>query len=652
MSKRAADVEMGDAPLKGGDRPEGMEIDDKDPGMGEFEDEFEDEFESESEDGIMEAGVDGRPDAEREAEEKEGAMEVDQGTFIVGRNKLEPGQSLAPDPSTYQMLHNISTPWPCLSFDILRDSLGDNRKVYPATMYSVAGTQAENAKANDNELLVMKFSGLSRMERGEEDSDDDEDDDDDEDSDPILEHKAIPLNSTTNRVRAHQIPNQDPTKPPTTLTATMTESSNVFIHDVTPHLYSFDNPGTTITAQQNKPVSTIRAHKAEGYAVDWSPLVPGGKLLTGDNDGLIYVTTRTDGGGFVTDTRPFQGHTSSVEEIQWSPSEQSVFSSASSDGTIRVWDVRSKSRKPALTMQVSSADVNVMSWSKLTTHLLASGDDNGEFAVWDLRQWKQSSTSARDKPSPIASFNYHKEQITSVEWHPTDDSIVAVAAADNTVTLWDLAVELDDEESKDTGGVKDVPPQLLFVHYLSNVKELHWHPQITGSLVATGDEFSVFRLALGSPVLQAQEPIFEIHQMFAGGKTPAEGSFAQFTIRPTPSSGLVLCRVDMPASRIVPTVTETVCKDPIEHTTANQITFSLIPIGDGMHFNVWYAFTSHGALHGERHFGPKEFDNVTLSDGRGWVVSYAGEHWFNMTTKTVMRSPAKELGTKIEESHA
>ncbi|RGP61797.1 ribosome assembly protein rrb1 [Fusarium sporotrichioides] len=485
MSKRTAEADHGDA-LKGGERPEKMDIDDNNKEMGEFEDEFEDEFESEDE--ILEAGVDGRPDAEREAEEKD-AMEVDQdqGTFIVGRSKLEPGQTLAPDLTTYEMLHNLSTPWPCLSFDIVRDNLGDNRKAYPATMYTVSGTQAETGKDSDNQIMVMKFSGLSKMDRGDEGSD--SEDDDDEDADPILESKSIPLNSTTNRIRAHQIPSQEAGRPGTTLTATMTESSNVFIHDITPHLASFDNPGTTISAQQNKPISTIRAHKTEGYALDWSPLVPNGKLLTGDNDGLIYVTTRTDGGGWVTDNRPFQGHQSSVEELQWSPSEASVFASASSDGTVRIWDVRSKSRKPAITMQVSDVDVNVMSWSRQQTHLLASGDDNGTWAVWDLRQWKASS----EKPQPIASFNFHKEQITSVEWHPTDDSIVAVAAGDNTVTLWDLAVELDDEESKDTAGVKDVPPQLLFVHYLKDAKEVHWHPQITGSLVATGEEFSVFR---------------------------------------------------------------------------------------------------------------------------------------------------------------
>ncbi|KAK1456045.1 WD domain-containing protein [Colletotrichum cuscutae] len=658
MSKRSADVEMGDAPLKGGDRPEGMEIDEKAPDMGEFEDEFEDEFE---EDEIMEAGVDGRPDAEREAEEREAA--VDQGTFIVGRNKLEAGQTLAPDVSTYEMLHNLSTPWPCLSFDILRDSLGDNRKVYPATMYTVAGTQAENARAGENQLMVMKFSGLSRTEKDDEESDDD-DEDGDEDAEPILEHKAIPLNSTTNRIRAHQIPSQDASRPPTTLTATMTESSNVFIHDITPHIYSFDNPGTVISAQQNKPVSTIRAHKAEGYALDWSPLVPSGKLLTGDNDGLIYVTTRTDGGGFVTDTRPFQGHTSSVEEIQWSPSEQSVFSSASSDGTIRVWDVRSKSRKPALSMHVSNHDVNVMSWSPLTTHLLASGADDGEFAVWDLRQWKQSSTSAADKPSPIASFNYHKEQVTSIEWHPTDDSIIAVAAGDNTVTLWDLAVELDDEESKDTGGVKDVPPQLLFVHYLSNVKELHWHPQITGSLMATGDEFSVFHhfvlfnmrylanlallchLAHGAPSTPAEHSartaaVFEVDRFFAGSLPPSTRNFVIFSVQPTPGADFANCTINTDTGSKVPTVDKVVCTD------VNSITWSLEPMGTGMHFSVWWAFTSHASLLGGIHLDESYFKDTTLADGTK-SQSYVGPHKFTLETTMVMNNPGGKR--KMEES--
>lgn len=428
-------------------------------------------------------------------------MDVDKSTFIPGRDTLQNGESLSPDSSAYEMLHTLSTTWPCLSFDIIRDSLGDKRKTYPATLYAVAGTQAESRKARDNELLVMKLSGLSRMDRGELQSDSEDDDDsEDEASEPILETKTINLPCTTNRIRAYQVPPSDASKPPTTYTATMLENAQLLIHNITPHLSSFDTPGTTITPQQSRPTATLSMHRTEGYALAWSPLIAHGKLLSGDNDGNIFVTTGNESGKFTSDSRPFTGHASSVEDLEWSPNEKNVFASASSDGTVKVWDLRSKSRSPAVSVQVSTTDVNVLSWSKQTFHLLATGADDGTWAVWDLRQWKPTSSTttgtspAAPPPKPVASFDFHKEQITSVEWHPTDDSIVAVAAGDNTLTLWDLAVELDDEESRDTADVKDVPPQLLFVHYMESVKECHWHAQIPGVVMGTGGSgFGVFK---------------------------------------------------------------------------------------------------------------------------------------------------------------
>ena len=412
-------------------------------------------------------------------------MDVDQQTFIPGRNQLGQGETLSPDSSAYEMLHTLSTTWPCLSFDIIKDSLGDHRKSYPATLYAVAGTQAETRKAKENELLIMKLSGLGRMDTGNEDSDE-EADDDDENVEPILETKSIPMISSTNRIRAHQVPQTDASKPPTTFTATMTENAEVLIHNITPHLSSFDSPGTLVTQQQSKPVSTLRMHRTEGYSIDWSPLFPQGKLLTGDNDGKIFLTTY-EGGKWKTEDRPFTGHNGSVEDIQWSPTERTVFASAGSDGTVKVWDTRSKSRKPQISITVSDTDVNVISWSRQNPFLLAAGADDGVWSCWDIRQWKAASpNSSAPVLQPAASFNFHKEQITSIEWHPTDDSIVAVAAGDNTLTLWDLAVELDDEESQNTADVKDVPPQLLFVHYMDTVKECHWHPQIPGCVMGTG----------------------------------------------------------------------------------------------------------------------------------------------------------------------
>lgn len=419
-------------------------------------------------------------------------MEVDRQTFIPGRHKLAAGESLAPDPTTYDLLHTLESTWPCLSFDILRDNLGEGRarKKYPATVYTVAGTQAAQGHEKENEILVMKMSSLSRMDRPqEEESESDDSDDDDENSDPVLETRNIKLDACTNRIRKHQIPQSDPSKPQNTFTAAMLDNGQVVIHDITPHLTSFDTPGAIVSAQQNAPIHTIKAHKSvEGYAVDWSSSPTSRKLLTGDASGKIFHTTLGDGGAWTTDSRPFAGHVGSVEELQWSPSEANVFASASSDGCVKIWDLRSKAHKAAVSVQVSQTDVNVLSWSPLQSYLLASGADDGQWAVWDLRQWKPSSGGGggNAKPSSVAEFGFHKEQITSVEWHPTDDSIVAVAAGDNTLTLWDLAVELDDEESQDTAGVQDVPPQLLFVHYMEQVKECHWHPQQPGLVMATG----------------------------------------------------------------------------------------------------------------------------------------------------------------------
>lgn len=68
------------------------------------------------------------------------------------------------------------------------------------------------------------------------------------------------------------------------------------------------------------------------------------------------------------------------------------------------------------------------------------------------------------------------------------------------MTLWDLSVELDEDEkpSKQKGEeerLKDVPAQLLFCHQgMEDIKEVHWHPQLPGVMLATAlSGFNIFR---------------------------------------------------------------------------------------------------------------------------------------------------------------
>lgn len=458
-------------------------------------------------------------------------------TYIPGHYKLSKDEILEPDHSVYVALHSMTVSWPCLSFDTLRDNLGDGRGRFPETTYAVAGTQADVAK--NNEVLVMKMSQLHRTQKDggmelslvlwlmlnswfpEADSDDDDDDDDNDDNvdeDAVLEYRSIPHLGGVNRIRAQPLPPDQPLPPVSQPyhISTWADTGKVHIYDIRPLVEALSTPGfVPDKARTSAPIFTVNSHgKAEGFAMDWASSGSNSsslRLLTGDVHSKIYLTTSTPS-GFNSLPQPFTSHTSSVEDLQWSPSEPTIFGSASADCSIRIWDVRVKGRKSVISLEAAhSSDVNVISWNKSTVYLLLSGGDEGGIKVWDLRNFKQCVSvisptladffpyrSSEHQPSPVASFSWHNAPITSIEWHPTEDSIFAASGADDQVTLWDLAVENDEDEmggTEDSQHGKDVPPQLLFVHQgQKDIKEVHWHPQIPGAVMTTAsDGFNFFK---------------------------------------------------------------------------------------------------------------------------------------------------------------
>lgn len=68
--------------------------------------------------------------------------------FCIPGKPLEENEELVCNESAYVMLHQAHTGAPCLSFDILRDDLGDSRETFPLSGYIVAGTQAAKTHIN------------------------------------------------------------------------------------------------------------------------------------------------------------------------------------------------------------------------------------------------------------------------------------------------------------------------------------------------------------------------------------------------------------------------------------------------------------------------------------------------------------------------
>ncbi|OAY64946.1 Glutamate-rich WD repeat-containing protein 1 [Ananas comosus] len=388
-----------------------------------------------------------------------------------GVDNLEEGEELQFDPSAYNYLRGFNIGWPCLSYDIVHDSLGLVRTEFPHTVYGVAGTQAE--QSSWNYIGIFKLSNIKGKKRDlvpaasadndadmeDSDSSSDEDDDEDESNDAYTRWLIKDVWDFSSYLNA------------------LAESETAVSRG--------DN-----SIHRHSPIIKFTGHKDEGYAIDWSPVVTG-RLVSGDCNKCIHLWEPTSDTWNV-DGNPFVGHTASVEDLQWSPTEADVFASCSVDGTISIWDTR-LGRSPAVSFKAHDADVNVISWNRLASCMIASGSDDGSFSIRDLRLIKGDSL--------VAHFTYHKQPVTSIEWSPHEASTLAVSSADHQLTIWDLSLERDEEEEAEfkekmkeqANAPEDLPPQLLFVHQgQKDLKELHWHPQIPGMIISTAaDGFNV-----------------------------------------------------------------------------------------------------------------------------------------------------------------
>jgi ribosome assembly protein RRB1 len=457
-----------------------------------------------------------------------------------GQQQPNANVKLEMDPTAYKLHHALTPEWPSLSLDFVRDHLGvrSNTK-FPHSILCAVGTQAD--RPADNRVTIMKLSDLGRIHaeteddilgeeydpNGGDDDDDDDSDDDDNDSrdavdeadlDPVVEHYSIKHYGGVNRIRSMpQNPN---------VVATWSDAGKVNLFHIQSILQRFDASAGVSTDSgagggthnkappldiPNKPHFSYAKHNTEGFALDWSPC-EAGQLATGDCHGGIHLwNPRPDGtyaiakayddasrkAGDKDDSHALLASSTSVEDLQWSPTERTVLASAECGGYVRIYDSRAPNRA-MLSHQIhdNHSDVNVLSWNRLVSNLLATGSDDGVLSVWDLRHFAASSSSGASKPNPLARFTPHTTPITSVEWHPTDESMLVVTD-DRGAYVYDLSVEEDDTidaEDEDAATGPALPPQLLFVHCGSEqFKEAHWHPQIPSMIMTTAlSGYSVF----------------------------------------------------------------------------------------------------------------------------------------------------------------
>ena len=167
---------------------------------------------------------------------------------------------------------------------------------------------------------------------------------------PIIRFESIPHRGSVNRIRSLH---------GSSIVATWSDENEVGIYNISSAISVLDLPveeeekvpttSKNKKKNKNKPkkahggckVASFK-HKSEGYALDWSPNTFG-RLASGSCDSQLWVYTAADQNcsSFIKETQVgLQGHKGSIEDIQWSPSQEHVLATCSVDQTIKLWDLR------------------------------------------------------------------------------------------------------------------------------------------------------------------------------------------------------------------------------------------------------------------------------------------------------------------------
>lgn len=135
----------------------------------------------------------------------------------------------------------------------------------------------------------------------------------------------------------------------------------------------------------------------------------------------------------------------------------------------RSWDLRecgdgSASASAAkLSVAAHDADVMSLSFNPYVDYYVLSASTDKSVKLWDMRSFK----------APVHTFHGHLDDATGVAWAPFSPSVFASCGADRKVIVWDLARIGEEQDEED---LEDGPPELLFIHggHTSKVSDFSW----------------------------------------------------------------------------------------------------------------------------------------------------------------------------------
>ena len=233
-------------------------------------------------------------------------------------------------------------------------------------------------------------------------------------------------------------------------------------------LTAFEN-GQKTTEKGIGPSCILQGHEGSVQCLDFHPLHQH-LLFSASDDRCIRIwDTRLADKGSMTNVR--NAHSSAINCIQAHPIAEHVIATAGKD-VVKIWDMRFERRsEPAMTLKGHTGEILSLEWAPHREYVLATGSMDRSVIVWNIERnsMPENFESGRleacpwladtclgeyfyappkaepgwddmDIPREVMFVHFgHTAPVTDISWNPNEDWVIASAAADNFLHVWQPA---------------------------------------------------------------------------------------------------------------------------------------------------------------------------------------------------------------------
>lgn len=179
----------------------------------------------------------------------------------------------------------------------------------------------------------------------------------------------------------------------------------------------------------------------------------------------------------------FQGHTDTVEDVQFCPSSSQQFCSVGDDSCLILWDARIGTDPVVKVEKAHNADLHCVDWNSHDENYILTGSADHTVCMYDRR-----SLTSNGIGSPVHKFEGHSAAVLCVQWSPDKCSVFGSSAEDGLLNIWDYEKVGQKEE---TGSKSPSTPAGLFFQHAGHrdkVVDFHWNVNDPWTIVSVSDD--------------------------------------------------------------------------------------------------------------------------------------------------------------------